>query len=73
MLLSFFRSTEEELTEPSKREKSLSIAMMWTYRIACVTLTGLNTFWFYKMFMGAIKVLTNPRAATKIEQEITES
>ena len=73
MLITFYIATGEELRAPRKLGPAISPLMLWIYRIACVTLTGLNAVWFYKMLLGAIRVVGKSRNANAVEQEITES
>ena len=70
MLITFFRATGAELSQPSG---AMSPVMLWVYRVACITLTGLNGVWFYKMLLGAIRVVAKSKNANSVEQEITES
>ena len=73
MLITFFKVTEEELRSPRQAGPAISPVMLWIYRIACITLTGLNGLWFYKMLLGAVRVLAKSKKADKVEREITES
>lgn len=73
MLITFFKATEKELQAQRLSGPVMSPTMLWVYRIACITMTGLNGLWFYKMLLGAIRVLTKSNSATTVEREITES
>ena len=73
MLITFFKVTEEELRSPRQAGPAMSPVMLWTYRIACITLTGLNGVWFYKMLLGAMRALSKSSKANAAQHEITES
>lgn len=73
MLISFFRASGNELSNFKATKEAMSPIMLWVYRIACVALTCLNAMWFYKMLLGAIRVVAKSKNASTVEQEITES
>ena len=54
MSIDFWRVSGRELAHPTS---SLLPAVLWFYRLSCISLNSLNAMWFYKMLKGAIKVL----------------
>lgn len=57
MLIEFFQTSGAELRTPRVAGPAMPAFMLWVYRSACLTLTGLNAHWFSKMLHGAVKVL----------------
>ncbi|CAK0787821.1 hypothetical protein CVIRNUC_011043 [Coccomyxa viridis] len=62
MSIDFWRVSGRELAHPTS---SLLPAVLWFYRLSCISLNSLNAMWFYKMLKGAIKVLAGPAGAAK--------
>ena len=54
MSIDFWRVSGRELAHPTS---DLLPAVLWFYRLSCLSLNSLNAMWFYKMLKGAIKVL----------------
>ena len=54
MSIDFWRVSGRELAQPTS---DLLPAVLWFYRLSCLSLNSLNAMWFYKMLRGAIKVL----------------
>ena len=54
MSIDFWRVSGRELAQPTS---DLLPAVLWFYRLSCLSLNSLNAVWFYKMLRGAIKVL----------------
>ena len=55
MSIDFWRVSGRELAHPTS---DLLPAVLWFYRLSCLSLNSLNAMWFYKMLKGAIKVLS---------------
>ncbi len=60
MSINFWHVSGKELAHPTS---DLLPAVLWMYRLSCVSLNCLNAMWFYKMFKGAVKVLSGPKSA----------
>ena len=60
MSINFWHVSGKELAHPTS---DLLPAVLWMYRLSCVSLNCLNAMWFYKMFKGAVKVLSGPKGA----------
>lgn len=73
MLFSFWAASGLELGNPEPVKDAMSSVMLWVYRIACLTLSSLNAFWFYKMLLGAVRVFGKSRNVNLVEEEIKES
>lgn len=52
----FFKVTSRELAWP--QVGGISPHLIWLYRLANISLNMLNLFWFYKMAVGAVKLLS---------------
>ncbi|CAL8472096.1 g11638 [Coccomyxa elongata] len=69
MSINFWHVSGKELAHPTS---DLLPAVLWMYRLSCVSLNCLNAMWFYKMAKGAVKVLSGPKgAADKVQGDAT--
>lgn len=65
MSINFWRESGKELAQPTS---DLLPAVLWFYRLSCVSLNCLNAMWFWKMAKGAVKVLMGPKgSASKVQ------
>jgi hypothetical protein len=60
MSINFWRVSGAELAQPSSE---LLPAVLWMYRLSCISLNCLNAMWFWKMAKGAAKVLMGPKGS----------
>lgn len=60
MSIDFWRVSGRELAHPTS---DLLPAVLWFYRLSCLSLNSLNAMWLYKMLKGAVKVLAGAPAA----------